>query len=515
MPDIRLRRPRATLITASIIGTLAAAVTLAGCGVLGGFVPTLLDGGRIDTVGEVEFSNQLKVPPLAESTTDADGRRVFDLTAQPGTTEFVPGSPADTWGFNQDYLGPTLMMKDGEDVAVQVHNDLDEATTVHWHGMHLPAAMDGGPHQMVEPGDTWTPEWTVDQEAATLWYHPHPHGDTERHVRKGLAGMVIVTSEAERALPLPHEYGVDDFPLVVQDARFNSEGQLDDSTKGFVGSLGDTILVNGTTAPFLDVTTELVRLRVLNASAARVYDFGFSDGREFSMIGSDGGLLEAPLPVDAVQLSPGERAELVVAVESGESVVLRSTPPDLGISEGSAARNGGADSFDILELRAADTLTPSPPLPAELIPIDRWTEADADTERDFTLDGFVINQQSMSMERIDEVVTMGDTEIWNVRNGMAMPHNFHIHDVQFQVLSIDGAEPPAELAGWKDTIFLRPQVRYRLIMQFTDYADTKVPYMYHCHLLWHEDQGMMGQFVVVKPGDETDVPAQLPGNHTH
>jgi FtsP/CotA-like multicopper oxidase with cupredoxin domain len=121
----------------------------------------------------------------------------------------------------------------------------------------------------------------------------------------------------------------------------------------------------------------------------------------------------------------------------------------------------------------------------------------------------------MSMERIDEVVTLGDTEIWNVRNGMAMPHNFHVHDVQFQVLSIDGAEPPAHLAGWKDTVFLRPQVRYRLIMQFTDYSDPEVPYMYHCHLLWHEDQGMMGQFVVVEPGDENRVPRQLPTTHNH
>jgi FtsP/CotA-like multicopper oxidase with cupredoxin domain len=515
VPVIRLRRPRATLITASIIGSLAAAVTLAGCGVLGGFVPALLDGGRVNTVGEVEFTNPLAIPPLAESTTDAAGRRVFDLTAQSGTSEFLPGLSTETWGFNQDYLGPTLVMDDGEDVAVQVHNELDEATTVHWHGMHLPAAMDGGPHQMVQPGDTWTPEWTVDQPAATLWYHPHPHGDTERHVRNGLAGMVIVKSDAERALPLPRDYGVDDFPIVVQDAQFDSQGQLDDGTKGFVGSLGDTLLVNGTPGPYVDVTSELIRLRVLNASAARVYDFGFSDDREFSMIASDGGLLEAPLPVTRMQLSPGERAELVVPMRPGESVVLRSTPPDLGISAGSAARNGGADSFDVLELRAGEKLAPSPELPAVLIPVDRFSEADADTERDFALDGFTINQKPMSMERIDEVVTVGDTEIWNVRNGMAMPHNFHVHDVQFQVLSIDGAAPPPELAGWKDTVFLRPQVRYRLIMQFTDYADTEVPYMYHCHLLWHEDEGMMGQFVVVEPGDEADVSARLPGNHHH
>ncbi|HEU4808093.1 MAG TPA: multicopper oxidase domain-containing protein, partial [Homoserinimonas sp.] len=419
MPALQLRRPRATAITAGIAGTIALTVTLAGCGAIGGLIPALLDGGTVNTVGAIDFGNPLAIPPLAESTTDADGRRVFDLAAQPGTTEFIPGRPADTWGFNQDYLGPTLVLNDGEDVAVQVHNELAEATTVHWHGMHLPAAMDGGPHHMVEPGETWSPEWTVDQDAATLWYHPHPHGETEKHVRNGLAGMVIVKDEAESALPLPRHYGVDDFPLVVQDAQLDSQGRLDDSNKGFVGSLGDTVLVNGTTEPFLEVTTELVRLRILNASAARSYNFGFSDDREFAMIASDGGLLESTLPTRAIQLSPGERAELVVAFEPGETVVLRSTPPDLGIGDATAARNGGADSLDILELRAAEVLAPSPALPDKLVPVDRMTEADADTERDFTLDGFVINQEPMSMERIDEVVTVGDTEIWNVRNGMS------------------------------------------------------------------------------------------------
>jgi FtsP/CotA-like multicopper oxidase with cupredoxin domain len=327
--------------------------------------------------------------------------------------------------------------------------------------------------------------------------------------------MVIVKDEAEAALPLPRTYGVDDVPLVVQDAQLDSQGQLTDSNNGFVGSLGDIMLVNGTSSPYLNVTSELVRLRVLNASAARSYNFAFSDDRPFSMIASDGGLLVAPLSTREIQLSPGERAELVVAFEAGETVVLRSGPTDLGISDAVAARNGGADSLDILELRAADILAPSPALPASLVPVERMSESDADGERDFTLDGFVINQEPMSMERIDEVVTLGDTEIWNVRNGMSMPHNFHVHDVQFQVLSIDGADPPAELAGWKDTVFLRPQVRYRLIMQFTDYADPDVPYMYHCHLLWHEDQGMMGQFVVVEPGDEKRVPRQLPTTHNH
>jgi FtsP/CotA-like multicopper oxidase with cupredoxin domain len=314
--------------------------------------------------------------------------------------------------------------------------------------------------------------------------------------------MVILRDEAERAIPLPREYGVDDIPVIVQDAAFDNAGVFDRQNRGFVGALGDTLLVNGTVAPYREVTTEAIRLRLLNASTARVYDFRFSDSRGFQQIASDGGLFPAPLATDHVQLSPGERAEIVVRFEAGETVVLRSTAPDLGMGTGEAAgaRNGGEDSFDVLELRAASALSSSAAVPEELVPIRRLAENDAVVERDLRLDGFVINSEPMDLARIDQVVDVGTTEIWNVRNDMNLPHNFHVHDVQFQVLEIGGRPPPADLAGWKDTVYLRPQTDYRLIMQFTDYTDSELPYMYHCHLLWHEDQGMMGQFVVVAPG---------------
>jgi FtsP/CotA-like multicopper oxidase with cupredoxin domain len=463
-------------------------------------VPGLLDGGHVDTIGAVSFDRPLAVPPLAESTVDASGTRLFDLTAAASTTEFLPGLQTPTWGFDGSYLGPTLVAKRGENVRVDVHNDLAEATTVHWHGMHLPAAMDGGPHQPIAPGTEWSPEWTVDQPAATLWYHPHPHGDTEDHVAAGLAGMFIVQDDVEAALPLPRTYGVDDVPLIVQDKRFTSTGAFSEGSRGFVGALGDTILVNGTVGPYLDVTTEAVRLRILNASTARTYDFGFDDDRGFQLVASDGGLLDAPYATDRIQLSPGERAEIVVPFAAGETATLRSTPPDLGVDESAAARNGGSDSFDVLQVRAAATLAPSPELPAALASIERLKESDVTATRDLRLDGFVINQEPMDMSRIDEVVQLGATEVWTVKNGMEMPHNFHVHDVQFQVLTIGGSPPPPELAGWKDTVYLRPDIDYRLIMRFDDYADPDAPYMYHCHLLWHEDQGMMGQFVVVEPG---------------
>lgn len=150
-----------------------------------------------------------------------------------------------------------------------------------------------------------------------------------------------------------------------------------------------------------------------------------------------------------------------------------------------------------------------------MAPSERLHERDAVRSRIFRLDGRNINYRRMDMRRIDEIVTVDTTEIWEVFNQNLYPHNLHVHDVPFQILAIDGSPPPPELAGWKDTIYLRPRVRYRTIMRFSDYVDATMPYMYHCHLLWHEDQGMMGQFVVAAPGAEGELSGQSEAAHPH
>jgi FtsP/CotA-like multicopper oxidase with cupredoxin domain len=483
-----------TALAAVAAGGLVA-IAFAGCGVVG--------PAPISTVGKVDFDVPLAIPPLAESTVDADGTRVFSLDAQAGTTEFTPGEPSRTWGFNGSYLGPTLVAERGEHVRVDVANSLDEPTTVHWHGMHLPAEMDGGPHQMVAPDASWSPEWRIDQPAATLWYHPHPHGETEDHVARGLAGMFILHDEHERSLGLPSEYGVDDVPVIVQDSGFSAEGEQESKQRGYAGGLGDDLIVNGTRGPYLEVADELVRLRLLNASTARTYAFTWSDARPVELIATDGGLLEASASLEHVRLSPGERAEVLLRVSPGERIVLQSrmTPEIAGLVGPVADTNGGSDAFDVLEVRAAETLDPVPPMPAVLGTIDDFDPAQVVTTRHFELgDSFEINGEAMDMGRIDETVTVDTLERWVVENPNAVPHSFHVHDVQFRIASIDGAAPPPELAGWKDTIFTEPETKYELLMRFEDYADADTPYMYHCHLLWHEDQGMMGQFAVVEPG---------------
>jgi len=481
-----------------LFGGLALVLLLCGGAVALG---TWLWGrAAVSTVGTVAFDQPLAIPPLAPSRVDGSGRRVFDLHARVGERDFGHGWTR-TWGFNGDYLGPTLRASKGEQVTVNVHNGLDEATSVHWHGMHLPARMDGGPHQEVEPGTTWSPTWRIDQPAATLWYHPHPHGRTESHVYRGLAGLFLLDDPSAPVAALPNRYGVDDVPVIVQDKRFSRDGQFDGShgVFGDIGVLGDTLLVNGSVGPYHQVTAERVRLRLLNASTARSYRFALSDERSFALVGTDGGLLPAPAEVRSVQLSPAERAEIVVTMRPGEHVTLRSVPPDLG-EVGVARFAGGADSFDVLQLRAAGTLVASPPVPARLADVPRLDPAGAAQQRRFVLSGRRINGDRIDLDRVDAVVTKDTTEVWRVRNGHDTPHSFHVHDVQFQVLTVDGRRPPAYLSGWKDTIYLRPRTEFVIIARFADHADPGSPYMFHCHVLFHEDQGMMGQFVVVEPG---------------
>ncbi|MFN8126702.1 MAG: multicopper oxidase domain-containing protein [Candidatus Nanopelagicales bacterium] len=480
--------------------TLLAALplALAGCAT---------SGAGVD-IHPVEFATPLPIPPLQQGRGDSAHRR-YTLTAEAGTHRFGPGLVSPTIGFDGDYLGPTLLMRRGDRVRVDVTNDLDEATTVHWHGLHVPARMDGGPHQMVAPGGKWHPRWTVDQPAATLWYHPHPHGQTAQQVYRGLAGLLLIADPAHTPAALPHRYGVDDVPLVVQDKTFTDGGELvvDPVGKVSTGFLGDTIVVNGAAGPVRDVTTEAVRLRLLNASNSRFYDFAFDDSRPFAVVASDGGLLAEPVATDHVQLSPGERAEIVVRFRPGESITLSSRHPDFGHGIEASDRFGGG-GFPIVRFQAAPTLAPSPVLPRHLADVPAPDEASARGERRFAIMGRAINGRPMDLGRIDEVVPLGQAEVWTITNEDPQPHNFHVHDGSFRVLSVDGAPPAAVQAGYKDTVYVPPRATVKILVRFTDYADPRMPYMFHCHLLLHEDLGVMGQFVVVRPGQKVVPPSR-------
>lgn len=450
-------------------------------------------------------TNALQIPPTLEGPT-------YNLNMQVGSTEFINGQATETYGFNGDYLGPTLILNKGEAIQMNVTNNIIESTTVHWHGMHVSPQNDGGPHTVIEVGETWQPAFTVLDQATTMWYHPHLHEKTNEHVYRGLAGMIIIRDEEEAALDLPRTYGVDDIPLIIQDRDFNNAGNLTFDGMG-AGAGGDVMVINGTIDPFLDVSAQVVRFRAINGSGARVYNLGLNDGRTFHQIGSDGGLFEAPVALNRVRLAPGERAELLFdfSGDSGTTLSLMSYASELTNGEpgGTGGAGGpGANALDGVDFSfltinvGASSADGVASIPDALITLDRIDESEATVVRPMVLGGggpgqpFTINGATMDHDIINEVVELGSTEIWEIENMTNTPHPFHIHDIQFYILDRNGEAPPENEQGRKDVVLVYPRETVRFIGHFGEFADDVVPYMYHCHFLGHEDGGMMGQFLV-------------------
>ncbi len=465
------------------------------------------------------FINPLKIPPLIEGNYSGAGNRHYALDIAAGTSKFLPGLSTPTFGINGPYLGPTIHCRVGDRVAFRVKNNLGEPTTLHWHGLHLPARYDGGPHQVIAAGGTWEPSFVIKQKASLCWYHAHLMEQTGEQVLRGLAGLFLIEDEETKALRLPSEYGVDDIPLIIQDRRFDPDGSFQYmSTMGDaeVGYQGDVILVNGTVDPYLELRRQRTRLRILNGSNSRIYLLGRADGADLLVIGADGGLLERPVRMKRVKLAPAERIELLVDMQPGQAATLMSYPPIAGVSgSGMMVRGaqGNGDTFPLVELRAGRLEATDIAIPQRLIRVPSWAPAQAARTRTFTLDmktmslrrrplpemegPMGINGRSMDMDRIDVRVPLGSVEIWQIENTTTLPHPFHIHDIQFRVLDRDGAPPQLHEQGLKDTVLVESGSKVRVIAEFADYADPVHPYMFHCHNLEHEDAGMMGQFVVV------------------
>ncbi|GAB5520785.1 MAG: multicopper oxidase domain-containing protein [Rhodothermales bacterium] len=447
-------------------------------------------------------TNRLWIPPTLEGPT-------YDLTMHRTQHEFFDGEPSDTYSFNETYLGPTLIWNKGEQIQLDVHNQLGEPTTVHWHGAHVAPKNDGGPHTVIEDGTTWQPNFEVLDQATTLWYHPHLHMHTNEHVYRGLAGMIIVRDEAEAGLALPRTYGIDDIPVMLQDRWFRNNRSLRFSTSNEAGASGNVMVINGVIEPFVEVPAQVVRLRLVNASGARVYNLGFEDRRSFFQIGTDGGLLEVPVELDRLVLSPGERAEILIDASDlqDQRIDLMSFASELGREEPGSTPgiilNNPLDGGDFHVL-SLDVIAPIVDgirtVPSELLPLDFIDESEATVTRTFTLDvGHSINNRLMDLNFINERVVLGSTEIWEIRNESFLPHPFHIHDIQFYILDRDGQPPPPNERGRKDVVMVYRNETVRVIGTFATHADNNIPYMYHCHFLGHEDLGMMGQFIVYNP----------------
>lgn len=455
------------------------------------------------------------------------------LSIQEGITEFHPGEPIPTYGYNGALLGPTLLLVRGQAVTINVTNHLPDLTTTHWHGLHVSPENDGGPHSRIYPDSTWSPSFTVMNRAGTYWYHPHGIGLTDYQVSKGLAGLIIVQDAQEAALALPRTYGVDDIPLILQTKPIVA-GEVMMHT-----GLDSVVITNGVRDAWKELPAQVVRLRCLNGSSERSFMLGFSNGMTFHAIGTDGGLLEAPVPLTRLRLMPGERAELLVdlAGQEGSAFQLMSYASELpnGILGSPQVGNGMAvlDGYLQNALNGADfpltsftvgamTIDPITTIPSALVPTEALNAADADITRTFNLapaimgpldmiaGPFTINGASMDMDVINVTIPLGNTEIWEFTNNTMAGHPVHIHDVEFNILDRNGALPDAWETGWKDVIYVPAQGSARAIMRFEDFVDPDMPYMYHCHMLMHEDEGMMGQFVVVDPSAVTEQEASAP-----
>lgn len=466
---------------------------------------------RSVSVAEMNSRPRLEMPPLLDSS--ETGR--LDLTAQTGITSFGGGAGTHTAGFNQSYLGPTILMKNGP-LAARIENQVNEAVSVHWHGLLVPGEHDGGPHLPIASGSSWKPDMDIKQQPSTAWYHTHIHERTAVQVYAGLAGIIHVSDGRDDERGLPARYGIDDLTVVLQDRRFDADGGMiyDPSMMDVMhGFTGDTMVVNGQIGPVASVPRGIVRLRLINGSNARIYDLSADDGRPLHLIANDGGFLPAPLSINRLRLSPGERAEILVDFSNGGPTTLVSAgDPNQGPGGMMGRMRRFVEplinrSFTVLPIVVDETqpvrITRIPEVLGATLP--DLSAAVAATRR-ISLDmgmgsgmmggmmgGFSINGRPFDPGRIDLTVERGSVERWLVSNPM-LAHPFHIHGANFQVVHENGRTPRPESTGWKDTAFVDGESE--LLVRFDQPASREKPFMYHCHILEHEDAGMMGQFVV-------------------
>jgi FtsP/CotA-like multicopper oxidase with cupredoxin domain len=474
------------------------------------------DGGP--NTSEVSGMPRLTMPPLLD--TSETGK--LELVALRGRTDFLGKGLTPTIGFNQPYLGPTIRMRNGP-LAADVRNELDWRISVHWHGLLVPGEHDGGPHLPISPGKQWQPDMEIRQAPATAFYHTHIHERTAVDVYAGLAGALQITDGRDDERGLPSAYGVDDLTLVLQDRRFNEQGRMTydlsmmDVMHGFTG---DTMLVNGQAGAAAAVPKGIVRLRFVNGSNARIYSLFADDGRPLHLIATDGGFLPVPVELETLRLSPGERAEVLVDLSDRRRVTLMSGgDPNEGAFGMMGRVRGIVDqimdrSFVVLPLAVDDRLSSR----ITEVPRDLGGElpkltGSVEKTRRFSLDmgmgggmmgrgmmgggmmgGLAINGRPFDMQRIDLEVSRGVVERWIVGSSM-LAHPFHIHGAVFQVVRENGGDPKPENRGWKDTILVENETE--LLVRFDHPASPETPYMYHCHILEHEDGGMMGQFAVI------------------
>ena len=441
--------------------------------------------------------------------------------------------PTRMWGYNGTSPGPVIEARSGQSLRIEWASNLparhflpvdhnlhgaekdkpEVRSVVHVHGAKTPPASDGYPEDWYIPGKSATYTYPNEQEPATLWYHDHAMGINRLNIYAGLFGMYLIRDGFEDALNLPG--GRYEIPLMIYDRSFRQDGSLDYPTSGMPDmpwvpeAFGEAMLVNGKLFPYLDVEPRRYRFRVLNAANGRFFHLSLANGQKFVQIGTDQGLLAAPLALDSFVIAPGERFDLMIdfTPHAGERIVLKS------------------DAFEIMQFRVSKSpVRDDSALPATLRPVPKTPEALAVKTRRIPLLEFESpTGDSMTMllggrhwdMPVTEDPVLDTVEIWELINTTEDSHPIHLHMVRFQLLDRRGfdeplfyarrqirytgaAEPPEPYeAGWKDTIRAHSKMITRIIVRFEGYAGR---YVWHCHVLEHEDNEMMRPYdVLPKP----------------
>ncbi len=453
------------------------------------------------------------------------------------TGKLVKGSSGTVDNNEGTYLAPTLRLKKGQKVRLILNNNLPAQSILHWHGLHVPANMDGNPMYAINEGESYVYEFEIRNRAGTYWYHAHTHSVTAKQVYSGLAGLFIVSDEQEQALNLPS--GDYDMPVVIQDRSFDSQNQLDYSShmmQRMQGFLGDQIFINGRPNVVLPVATRPYRLRLLNGSNSRLYKLAWDDGTPITVIGVDGGLLERPEQHGFVMLAPGERLEVWMDF-SGRAIdtelTLRSIPFAASMHGGGMGMMGGGmmsvsplpsgSDYPVLKFRVTKKEQGDNALPKVLTPITALRVKDAQNAanpKTITLSmrhmSALLNGRSYQMNDIqpDEIIPVNTLQLIEFDNGfsggmgmhgmmMDMPHPMHLHGEQFQIVKREVNSGVSENYqtvaagyvdnGWKDVVLVMPGEKVTILKPFNDFKGT---FMVHCHNLEHEDMGMMRDLLV-------------------
>ncbi|CAN5556332.1 multicopper oxidase family protein [soil metagenome] len=428
------------------------------------------------------FSVALPIPP------ELSGPDI-SLRAAPAEVELIPGMSTRVLAYDGTFPGPTIVARPDEETNIELINAHDDSLVVHLHGGHTPAAFDGHPFDTIAPGESFTYRYPNRQSPATLWYHDHGMMTTASNVYHGLAGLYLLRDPTETALGLPVG-GPADIPLVLTDKTFDDDGQLVYPQGQHDGFFGDVPLVTGAPHPLGAVPSGLVRLRILNASNARAYQIHRSDGIALLQIASDGGLLAEPVLRPVIELWPAERVEVLLDLQDaadGEEVTL---VDGLQFREGLVrfVVSGRQDS-------AAPPLSLRGPLELDEPTVIR----DFSLGFDQTTSTWLLNGHDFDVDILDATPRLGEVERWRFTNTAPGSHPMHLHQTSFIVRARKSATKnplPLEAGdvGWKDTVVVRQGQTVEVDVRFDDFPGT---YVYHCHILEHEDHGMMSQFRVL------------------